>query len=64
MHIPIVIFFSEYLELKLYGIAISMSIQFTMRFFIMLGFIKFSRIWESIVSPFDPDNFRNLWPQV
>ena len=58
------LFFSEYLELKLYGIAIGMSIQFTLRFFIMLTLIRFSRIWESVVSPFDPENFKNLWPQV
>ncbi len=61
LHIPIVIYLSSTLDF-LYGVALAMAIQFILRFLFISLFIRFSKIWESVVSPLDPDNFRNLVP--
>ena len=62
LHVGIIYLFVYTLQMGVIGVALSLSINFTLRFVLIYIFTKNSKFGAQLVSLKDEDNFVNLKP--
>lgn len=56
-HVPIVYYFAVYLDLGIKGIAYATTINFFLKYFAVILFIRFTRYYENVVSLLAKESF-------